>query len=183
MNTDVDKADAVTRVFTYGTLMRGHGNNRILRHSKFIGKGVLYRYRLYTLVTAYPGIKPHHDKPRECVIGEVYEVNDETLKRLDVLEGIHWGLYRKETVTIYLESGLKTSAYVYVYNKKKYLNPPEWLHLPDGDWSKYVKERIEAQLEAQQREFDEYVNKQKEEKDVTESLQNQNTQVSQGTVV
>lgn len=81
------------KVFVYGTLKRGFHNHRLLAGTKYIGtdfiRGTLINFGL-------PGVIAGE----RAVEGEIYEVDDATLARLDLLEG-HPNFYeRKTTVTI-----------------------------------------------------------------------------------
>lgn len=70
------------KVFVYGTLLKGFGNNHLLDDSKFLGNdtvlGSLWE------VSVFPGFHSAGDKE---IHGEVWEVNRHTLERLDRLEG------------------------------------------------------------------------------------------------
>lgn len=103
-------------VFVYGTLLKGKRNHHILSNSKFIGKGTISGYFMFNLGT-YPGIqKSKHDSK---VIGEVYEVDETTMKVLDELEEVGY-LYNKELIDVNLEN--KTiKAYVYEYILKEFV--------------------------------------------------------------
>jgi len=73
------------RVFVYGTLKRGHGNHRLLRNSVFLGSGsTAQRFPLY--VRGLPYLYPQPNSG-EHVLGEVYQVDPQTMARLDKLEG------------------------------------------------------------------------------------------------
>jgi gamma-glutamylcyclotransferase (GGCT)/AIG2-like uncharacterized protein YtfP len=89
----------LTLLFVYGTLKRGCSNHRFIAGQRFIG---LARtppgYRLYDL-GGYPGIVTLAGD-REGVVGEVWAVDAEALKRLDHFEGVHEGLYRRETLPL-----------------------------------------------------------------------------------
>jgi gamma-glutamylaminecyclotransferase len=88
-----------TLVFVYGTLKRGGSNHRCLAGQKFVGEGrTLPGFRLFDL-GEYPGMVPHVDD-RAGVSGEVWAVDADCLARLDVLEGIAEGLYRREFITL-----------------------------------------------------------------------------------
>lgn len=82
-------------VFVYGTLKRGHGNNGLLFGQTYIGTGctrnkfALYKDSLPYLV----------DDPQTPIGGEVYEVSDECLERLDSLEG-HPNWYRRKKILV-----------------------------------------------------------------------------------
>lgn len=94
----------LNKVFVYGTLKKGYGNNRLLQGSSFLGKdktkeeyilgdvGFPYAFPSYV----FSEITPPQDlfKP---VLGEVYEVDEETFSRLDHLEGVPYH-YKREVI-------------------------------------------------------------------------------------
>lgn len=71
------------QVFVYGTLKSGHGNHRLLQGSKFLGRSTVDRFKMYSL-GGFPAVVPSEDG---VIQGEVYEVDDFTMTRLDRLEG------------------------------------------------------------------------------------------------
>ena len=74
----------MTRIFTYGTLLSGELNHRVLRGSRCLGPArTPPRFKLLDL-GAYPGMLADGDT---SVAGELYEVNDDVLAALDRLEG------------------------------------------------------------------------------------------------
>jgi gamma-glutamylcyclotransferase (GGCT)/AIG2-like uncharacterized protein YtfP len=100
------------KIFVYGTLMQQRSNHGYyLASSQFLGQGTLKDYGLYDL-GSYPGIKPFIGA---SVIGELYEVNQETKESLDRLEG-EGSLYIATTVTIWQGGTQVQDVLVYVYN-------------------------------------------------------------------
>ena len=88
-----------TLLFVYGTLKRGCSNHAYLADQTYVGDArTLPGYQLYDL-GGYPGIVIEADD-RDGVIGEVWSVNDAGLQRLDRLEGVHEGLYRRERIPL-----------------------------------------------------------------------------------
>lgn len=86
------------RVFVYGTLKQGHGNHRLLAQAKFLGRcAVEGPHRLVSL-GGFPGLveKPNLDPHK--IVGEVYQVNEDTLQALDFLEG-HPRFYERRKVS------------------------------------------------------------------------------------
>ena len=118
-------------VFVYGTLRRGSTHSMSIRfpESKFITEATV-RGSLYDL-GSYPGLVL--DESSSLVAGEVYEVDDETLKQIDDFESS--SNYRRREVQISPGS----------------LNLPGWTYEPDpafysfqvlipsGDWIEYAK--------------------------------------------
>ena len=68
-------------MFVYGTLRSGYGNHRLLEGSILEGRGVIPG-RLYVC-----GLPYYKNEGTGDVHGELYRVTDETLRRLDALEG------------------------------------------------------------------------------------------------
>lgn len=101
----------MNKVFVYGTLKLGEGNHSVLGDSKFLGNAVT-QYPDFEMFSNgyYPMVIPG-DKH---VTGELYEVDDEVLKDLDMLEG-KGVLYDRFVYSIQTDSGEKTSAYMYIY--------------------------------------------------------------------
>ena len=88
-----------TLLFVYGTLKRGCSNHRYLAGQTFVGTArTTPGFRLYDL-GGYPGIVPYAGD-QTGVVGEIWSVDGEALKRLDHFEGIHEGLYRRETLPL-----------------------------------------------------------------------------------
>ena len=95
----------MNRVFVYGTLKKDFGNHYFLKDSEFLGhaevKGTIYS------LGHFPGAKLDEEG---IIKGEIYEVNKETLERLDRLEG-HPRLYLRTKVPCNL--GIMVEAYHY----------------------------------------------------------------------
>ena len=101
----------MVKVFVYGTLMRGHINHSYyLSKSKFLGEAELDGYAMYS-VSSFPGIV---SETSGKVKGEVYSVNEETLRKLDSLEG-EGSLYIKKMVDIQVNNET-IQGFVYVWN-------------------------------------------------------------------
>lgn len=101
----------MNKVFVYGTLMKGHGNHRYyLSHSEYVGTGEISGYALYA-VSSFPGIVP---EGQERVKGEVYKVDQDTLKRLDRLEG-EGSIYLRKEIEVTV-NGQSLMAWTYLWN-------------------------------------------------------------------
>ena len=99
----------MTNVFVYGTLRKGRGNYGLLERSIFVGSAVTVRkYAMYV-----SGIPYVTELERETtIVGEVYEVDEFTLDRLDQLEG-HPDFYERRKIKVFLEDGRKIKAFLY----------------------------------------------------------------------
>ena len=88
-----------TLVFVYGTLKRHGSNHHFLAGQTFRGEArTAPGYRLYE-VGGYPGMIPQ-SIDREGVQGELWSVEAKCLARLDELEGLSVGLYRRERIPL-----------------------------------------------------------------------------------
>lgn len=99
-------------VFVYGTLMRGHGNNHLLKETNGYSYNLarLNGYALYE-VASFPGIVAEEG---EAVKGELYHIDDQILKALDQLEG-EGSLYIRKKVMVETDNGDR-EVYTYVWN-------------------------------------------------------------------
>lgn len=122
-------------VFVYGSLRRGGKGAMSIRFpdSKFIADAQVSG-SLYDL-GAYPGLLL--DESNSSVIGEVYEVDDELLKKLDEFEAS--GNYRRKQVEIPLGTHRKVC---WVYEPD-----PDFYSLrtliTSGDWIEYARTKTD----------------------------------------
>jgi gamma-glutamylaminecyclotransferase len=131
--------EGMVRVFVYGTLKRGYGNNPILLSSggRYLHNGVLVGARIYDL-GYYPGVKLTQDEG-ERVKGELWEVPEKGMAHLDRLEGVPY-LYHRSIVSIYSPEMDSTTFPVVVY---EYTRPvDEGKLLPLGEWPAVMKGRV-----------------------------------------
>ena len=96
------------RVFVYGTLKRGFYNHRLLREmdAKFLGEA-LTREPMRMVLGEYgiPYLMRGEADGSAVVPGELWEVGDEGLDALDVLEGIDEGMYERVTLDVATREG------------------------------------------------------------------------------
>ena len=84
------------KVFVYGTLKTGHGNNRLLEDATFVSTGYTNPvYSLYDL-GPFPAVKRNGTG---IIYGELYEVTQEEMNSLDWLEG-YPNFYNREVITV-----------------------------------------------------------------------------------
>ena len=87
-------------IFVYGTLKLGHSRSRHLAPQRYLGVATtLARYRMYRL-GGCPGMVEEIEKPGVCIYGELYEVNDECLARLDEIEGVSHNVYERRIIDL-----------------------------------------------------------------------------------
>ena len=101
------------QVFVYGTLKRGGSNHAFMAGQTFCGEArTVPGYRLIHLGD-FPGMVSAAED-REGVSGEVWLVSADTLARLDELEGISEGLYRRERIQLEAPFGnQEVETYIY----------------------------------------------------------------------
>ncbi len=117
-------------VFVYGTLMRGERANDFLRGAEYVGDAVLQDYAMYDL-GSYPGIIAHAG---EAVLGELYNVDDATVSRLDEYES-EGSLYHRNKVRVRTADGERADALAYLYAHRvndDHLVRSRW-NIKDGD--------------------------------------------------
>src|SRR5678816_1276807 len=119
-------------VFVYGSLRRGSAGAMSTRfpRTRFIADAKISG-TLYDL-GAYPGLLL--DESSSFVVGELYEVDDETLKRLDDYEAP--SLYWRKQVEVSVGTDRKT-CWVYVTEQRPefYANRES---IASGDWTEYA---------------------------------------------
>ena len=87
------------RLFLYGTLKRGGLNHALMAGQTYCGDArSAFGFRLIDL-GEFPGLVSD-PSDRTGVSGEVWSVDLVTLSRLDELEGVNEGLYRRERVQL-----------------------------------------------------------------------------------
>lgn len=122
------------RVFVYGTLKRGIHNHHLLEKSEFIGNAyTVDTFKMYTV--GFPIIMPADGPDAWAVYGEVYDVDDDTLKRLDNLES-EGSMYLRKPINVVLEQPMgrqeliDANVSVYIGNPKYWadLKPSQGYH-------------------------------------------------------
>ncbi|WP_212936546.1 gamma-glutamylcyclotransferase family protein [Bacillus hominis] len=122
-------------VFVYGTLRKGQTNAHYIQGATCIAEEAWVYGKLFDTNEGYPAmICPSEEK----VYGEVYEVDDEVLQKLDELEeytgNAETDLYDRITQTAYF-ADKEIHAYVYVAHDKEILKKI----IDSGDWIVYQK--------------------------------------------
>jgi len=99
-------------VFVYGGLVRnGRYHQHYLHGKTFLGKAFIEGYTKYILGGLH-GIRP---KDGERVQGEVYEIDADTLAKLDFHHDIGT-MFSRSIADVELESGETLPAEVYIWN-------------------------------------------------------------------
>ena len=118
-------------VAVYGSLRKGLGNHRLLEHVKVFDKGVTcVPYDMYSL-GGFPAIT--HGGVKGVVV-EVYRVDDETMQRLDNLEGYPHFYDREEVEVALVDSDEDVTAWVYFMHEAP--RSDEYL-VQGNDWKEF----------------------------------------------
>lgn len=137
-----------TRVFVYGTLMSGCGNDRLMTDPRYRPEGgearlvgpALTRPE-FTMYSCYGGGYPALVRTGgTAIVGEVWEVNDAVLERLDRLEGVPHH-YQRIEVPLAVPEGA-APAHVYV-QPAKHWEGREADVIASGAWRAFLTEREE----------------------------------------
>jgi gamma-glutamylcyclotransferase (GGCT)/AIG2-like uncharacterized protein YtfP len=128
MSITTSNSDTMEYVFVYGSLRKGFWNHEpYLKDSKFIGMGITKeKYAMYANIIPYVV----ENEKISHIVGEVYEVDEKTLERIDCLEG-HPDCYKRKKVKIILDSGEEIEAWIYFYPE------PYGVLVESGDYKDY----------------------------------------------
>lgn len=126
----------MNKVFVYGTLKQGFGNNRRLHEGRteprFLGYAMTTDVFAMTS-TGFPFvIDPEHAQglPHKNVLGELYEVDDRVMASCDQLEGYRGpgkdNFYDRRTVEVVDADGEVHKTNIYIVNSKGYSRASEY---------------------------------------------------------
>ncbi|MEA1010584.1 MULTISPECIES: gamma-glutamylcyclotransferase family protein [Bacillus cereus group] len=122
-------------IFVYGTLRNGQTNAHYMQGATCIAEEAWVYGKLFDTNEGYPAMICSNE---EKVHGEVYEVNDDVLQKLDELEeytgNAETDLYDRITQTVYV-ADREIHAYVYIAQDKEMLKKI----IDSGDWLVYQK--------------------------------------------
>ncbi|MCF6136346.1 gamma-glutamylcyclotransferase family protein [Pseudalkalibacillus berkeleyi] len=126
-----DKNMKSSLVFVYGTLRKGESNHHLLAGTNCVNERAWINGTLYDTGQGYPALSL---TPFGSVYGEVYEVDDKLISKLDQLEGYQFGrernLYEREMKKIMTNDGL-VETYIYTVDH----NPSLCIkRIECGDW-------------------------------------------------
>ena len=102
-------------LFVYGTLMKGFSNHYLLEGAEWVETAkTLEKYSLYEsgIPFVFKGEEVSH------IYGELYRVDELTLKIVDRLEG-HPEWYQREEIQIITDLGHNLTAWLYFYPEKR----------------------------------------------------------------
>jgi gamma-glutamylcyclotransferase (GGCT)/AIG2-like uncharacterized protein YtfP/cation transport regulator ChaC len=127
-------------VFVYGTLRKHERNHALLKQTTLIAEQAWTLGELFDTGRGYPMVRSSSHRK---VYGELYEVSEEQLTRLDELEDYQVGrnnnLYERVIQTIYTDRG-EVEAFLYLSEKAC-----DTL-IPSGDWKihQFLKRKPET---------------------------------------
>ncbi len=97
-------------LFVYGTLMKGHGNNVILKDTKYVCKvETVKKFAMSVNTIPFLNRLPHRH-----IKGELYEVSDVILREVDELEG-HPDFYIREKIEVICNNIIFSNVYCYFH--------------------------------------------------------------------
>lgn len=125
------------KVFVYGSLLSGFYNHSVLGDSVLLGTAKSPKGFAMLDLGYFPGVIK--DDSSKGVVGEVYEVDDAVLSRLDRLEGYlshnpEGGLYHR--IEIDTKFG---PAIIYIYNNHYGRSRENFVN--EGNWRKYCTKK------------------------------------------
>lgn len=126
------------KLFVYGTLRRGMENHSYLQGARLISSKAWVEGILYDTGNGYPVLIQGNGR----VYGEIYHVNQEHIRQIDLLEEFYAPKYPQnlyERIECFVDSPEgKHHTYIYVYNQESGLEPMIH-HIKSGDWCKYLR--------------------------------------------
>jgi gamma-glutamylcyclotransferase (GGCT)/AIG2-like uncharacterized protein YtfP len=129
-------------LFVYGTLMSGFsGHEAFLVDSQFVSHGILYGARLVHLEEGFPGALEGEGQ----ILGEVYRVDEFTLKAIDLYEEFNElfpekSFYLRKLKPVWLiPMNEWVEAWVYLLNPKLVI---EFTEVPGGNWREFLKKLL-----------------------------------------
>ena len=119
----------MNKVAVYGSLREGLHNHSVLGDSELLGTDELEGFSMYSL-GSFPYVRPVDEADKKIKV-EVYEVNADTARRLDMLEG-----YRGDNTSFYDRKEVETAhgdAWIYFIDEDPSGSP----EVENGDWKEY----------------------------------------------
>ncbi len=131
------------KIFVYGTLLKGLSRDRALSYSEFLSRCWI-KGELYDL-GRFPALKAGEDK----VFGELYEIDEQTLFRLDQIEAydpVHPenSLYLRIKTQVSLhQTNELIDAETYFYNRSV---EGRSTRIPGGDYRNYLDQQARSKI-------------------------------------
>jgi len=135
-------------IFVYGILRKNFKNHHFLEKSEFIGEFItlekLYMITYEKMHFPYVLEDLELDIPKVNIIGEIYRVNKEILRKIDNLE-IHPEIYkRKKYKFVNPNNNEIYEAWIYILVKPAIIDYIKdniginYFNISSGDWSEYL---------------------------------------------
>lgn len=133
-------------VFVYGSLRKGLSNHHFLDNSEYIGDFVsekqfhLMTYKNFNFPYLLDDLGI--DRPKSNIKGEIYKINDITLKKLDNLESNSIVYQRKKYK--FINDNIEIEAYIYILVKPliiEYIKEKidiDYFLITSGDWREFL---------------------------------------------
>jgi gamma-glutamylcyclotransferase (GGCT)/AIG2-like uncharacterized protein YtfP len=122
-------------IFVYGTLRKDERNHYILKGANCITTKAWTHGKLFDTHLGYPVLQENEEG---TVYGELYEISEEQLEKLDELEGYYGenekNYYERKFQLIYTDSQMFEALLYYKPNEVSRMFK-EWIKL--GDWRVY----------------------------------------------
>ena len=122
------------RYFAYGSNLNVRFMQIYCPSAAFLMKAELPNYRvdfLHYSEKRQGGISSIIETPGEMVHGVIYDVKDDEIKAMDILESVPEGLYRRETFLVLGEDGSWQAADLYHVTNPRGPYPPSKGYLED----------------------------------------------------
>lgn len=133
MRAEDGPREGAHRVFVYGTLLRGCSNEWAMATDRSPVRGTLRGHDLW--IFGLPTVVETGGEG--SVVGEVHEVDDAFLAKLDRFEG-HPGFYARKPVEVELEDGTIVSAWTYFFAKFDPTRGDEGTKIVGGSYRAHV---------------------------------------------
>jgi gamma-glutamylaminecyclotransferase len=105
------KEETMQKVFVYGTLMTGFENHIYMSKSRLLGKAMTMK-KFYMTARFIPFVSDVENEKSNYIIGEVYEVDSQSLNSIDRLEG-HPDFYKRKEIDVRLDDGSTMKCWMY----------------------------------------------------------------------
>ena len=113
------------RLFVYGSLKRGFSLHHELCGADFLGEAYVRGYEIYD-IGEYPGAYKSPD-PKAILTGELYALDAGMFHKIDAVEGVAEGEYRRIRTLVVSENGSTLRSWFYL------------CLLPRGKWDSRIE--------------------------------------------
>jgi gamma-glutamylcyclotransferase (GGCT)/AIG2-like uncharacterized protein YtfP len=128
-------------VFVYGSLLSGLYNHYHLNEAKLLGEATSATHS-YSMWVGHTKSFPFLIEGSEKAYGELYEVNEDTLRKLDVLES-HPNFYQRFS-RVFECRGVYITAWVYMFQN----SVQKMERVYGNDWKKFLETQKEQKAAA-----------------------------------